>query len=79
VAEVLRASRKALRAKDIAEALPGVGYVSRSKHLLTTIGSLLSRRPEFRRVARGKYRLQRRGSGKERGTKGKPKPRKRRA
>jgi len=59
VAEVLGGSRKGLRAKDIAEALPGVGYISRSKNLLTTIGSLLSRRPEFQRVARGKYKLRR--------------------
>jgi len=60
IAEVLGASRKAMRAKDIAAALPGVGYTSKTKSLLTMIGAALSRTPEFHRVARGKYRLLRR-------------------
>ncbi len=58
--EILAGARKALGAKDIAGALGGVGYVSKSKNLLTMIGSVLSSTPEFYRVARGKYRLQRR-------------------
>ena len=60
VAEVLGATRKALGPKEIAEALPVVGYVSRSKNLVTMVGQVLSGNPEFRRVARGKYRLDRR-------------------
>ena len=60
IAEILGVVRKPLGAKDIAEALPGVGYVSRSKNLLTMITSTLSRMTLFRRVARGKYRLVRR-------------------
>lgn len=58
--EILAGTRKALGAKDVAAALGSVGYVSKSKNLLTMIGSVLSSNPEFRRVARGKYRLQRR-------------------
>jgi hypothetical protein len=60
IAEIFGGGRKPLGAKDIAEALPGVGYVSRSKNLLTMITSTLSRTALFRRVARGKYRLVRR-------------------
>ncbi len=60
IVEVLGADRKALRAKEIAAALPGVGYSSKSKSLLTMIGAALSKTPEFGRVARGKYRLLRR-------------------
>ena len=57
--EILGATRKALGAKDIIAALPTVGYQSASKNLMTMVGSLLSRTPEFRRVSRGKYRLRR--------------------
>ena len=60
IAEIFGGGRKPLGAKDIAEALPGVGYLSRSKNLLTMITSTLSRTSLFRRVARGKYRLVRR-------------------
>jgi len=60
VGEILAGTRKAVGAKQIAEALSSVGYVSKSKNLLTMIGSVLSRTAEFRRVSRGKYRLQRR-------------------
>lgn len=58
--EILAGTRKALGARDIAGALGRVGYVSKSKNLMTMIGSVLSSTPEFYRVARGKYRLQRR-------------------
>ena len=64
VAEVLGGTRKALGPKQIAEALPGVGYVSESKNLSVMVGQVLSAGHEFRRVARGKYRLDRRGSRK---------------
>jgi hypothetical protein len=60
IAEILGDSGKPLGAKDVAEALPRVGYASRSKNLLTMITTTLSRTPMFRRVARGKYRLVRR-------------------
>lgn len=60
IAAILGTGRKPLGAKDIAAALPGVGYLSRSKNLLTMITSTLSRAPLFRRVARGKYRVVRR-------------------
>lgn len=60
IAEILGAVSKPLGAKDIADALPGVGYLSQSKNLLTMITSTLSRATAFRRVARGKYRLVRR-------------------
>jgi hypothetical protein len=60
IAAILGTGRKPLGAKDIAEALPGVGYLSRSKNLLTMITSTLSRTSLFRRVARGQYRLVRR-------------------
>ena len=60
ITEVLGADRKALRAKEIAAVLPSVGYTSKSKNLLTMIGAALSKTPEFKRVARGKYRLLRR-------------------
>ena len=60
VMEILGATRKALGAKEVAEALPSVGYISQSKNLTTMVQGVLSRNPEFRRVARGKYRLQRR-------------------
>jgi len=61
VAEVLGATRKALGPKQIAEALPNVGYVSESKNLSVMVAQVLSAGHEFRRVARGKYRLDRRG------------------
>ncbi len=64
VAEVLGASRKALGPKQIAGALPAVGYVSKSKNVAVIVGQVLSRSPELRRVARGKYRLRPRGAGK---------------
>ena len=64
VAEVLAGTRKALGLKQIAEALPAVGYVSGSKSLPVMVGQVLSAGHEFRRVARGKYRLDRRGSRK---------------
>jgi DNA-binding transcriptional MerR regulator len=64
VAEVLGETRRALGPKQIAEALPGVGYVSESKNLSVMVGQGLFASPEFRRVARGKYRLHRRGSRK---------------
>jgi len=60
VAEVLGGTRKALGPKEIAKALPGVGYVSESKNLSVMVGQVLSAGHEFRRVARGKYRLDRR-------------------
>ena len=60
VAAVLAATREPLAPKDIARRLPDVGYVSRSKSLPVMVGQLLSGLSEFRRVARGKYRLQRR-------------------
>jgi hypothetical protein len=60
VGEVLGGTRKALGPKQIAEALPNVGYVSESKNLSVMVGQVLSGSPEFRRVARGKYRLDRR-------------------
>ena len=60
VAEVLGGTRKALGPKQIAEALPDVGYVSESKNLSVMVGQVLSAGHEFRRVARGKYRLDRR-------------------
>ena len=60
IAEILGESRKALGAKDVAEGLSGVGYASKSKSLMTMIGATLSKAPEFRRVARGRYRLLRR-------------------
>ena len=63
VAEVLGATRKALRPKQIAEALPNVGYLSKSKSLSVMVGQVLSGSPEFRRVGRGKYRLDRRRLG----------------
>ncbi|MHC4984368.1 MAG: hypothetical protein ACYTF6_14525 [Planctomycetota bacterium] len=75
VAEILDGSRKPLGAKDIAAALPGAGYVSKSQNLLTMIGSVLSRTPEFRRVSRGKYRLQRRRGRKPGAAKGRAKAR----
>lgn len=59
VAEVLGGTRKALGPKEIAEALPGVGYTSRSKNVAVIVGQVLGR-PEFRRVARGKYKVDRR-------------------
>jgi len=59
VAEVLGGTRKALGPKQIAEALPAVGYVSESKSLPVMVGQVLSAGHEFRRVARGKYRLSR--------------------
>ena len=59
VAEVLAGTRKALGPKQIAEALPSVGYVSESKNLSVMVGQVLSAGHEFRRVARGKYRLDR--------------------
>lgn len=65
VAEVLGATRKALGPKEIAEALPGVGYTSKSKNLSVMVGQALFGSPEFRRVARGKYKVdQRRLRGK---------------
>ena len=60
VAEVLGGTRRALGPKEIAEALPGVGYTSKSKSLRVMVGIVLSGSSEFRRVARGKYRLRRR-------------------
>jgi len=60
VAEVLGGTRRALGPKQIAEALPAVGYVSQSKNLTTMVGQVLSAGHEFRRVAPGKYRLDRR-------------------
>jgi plasmid replication initiation protein len=60
VGEVLGGTRKALGPKQIAEALPNVGYVSESKSLPVMVGQVLSAGHEFRRVARGKYRLDRR-------------------
>jgi len=59
VAAVLAGTREALGPKDIAGRLPDVGYVSRSKSLPVMVGQLLSGLSEFRRVARGKYRLSR--------------------
>jgi hypothetical protein len=59
VGQVLAGTRKALGPKDIAEALPSVGYVSSAKNLATMVGQVLSGSDEFRRVSRGKYRLQR--------------------
>ena len=63
VAEVLGATRKALGPKEIAEGLTAVGYVSKSKSLSVMVGQVLSGSPEFRRVARGNYRLDRRRLG----------------
>jgi hypothetical protein len=60
VGEVLGVTRKALGLKQIAEALPNVGYVSQAKNLTTMVGQVLAAGHEFRRVARGKYRLDRR-------------------
>jgi hypothetical protein len=60
VAAVLAGTREALGPKDIAGRLPDVGYVSRSKSLPVMVEQLLSALSEFRRVARGKYLLQRR-------------------
>lgn len=60
VAEVLGATRKALGPKEIAEGLAAVGYVSKSKNLSVMVGQVLSGSPEFRRVGRGNYRLDRR-------------------
>ena len=60
VAEVLGGARKALGPKEIAEALPGVGHVSKSKSLSVMVGQVLFGGPEFRRVARGKYKVDRR-------------------
>jgi hypothetical protein len=60
VAEVLGETRKALGPKQIAEALPNVGYISGSKNLSVMVGQVLVAGHEFRRVARGKYRLDRR-------------------
>ena len=59
VAAVLAGTREALGPKDIARRLPDVGYVSRSKSLPVMVGQMLSGLSEFRRVARGKYRLSR--------------------
>jgi len=72
--EILAGTRKALGAKDIAAGLGRVGYVSKSKNLLTMIGSVLSSTPEFYRVARGKYRLQRRRGRPPKAAKTKRKP-----
>jgi len=60
VAEVLGGTREALGPKEIAEALPAVGYTSKSKNVAVIVGQVLSRSPEFRRVARGKYKVDRR-------------------
>jgi hypothetical protein len=59
VAAVLARRREALGPKDIAQRLPDVGYASRSRSLPVMVGQLLSGLSEFRRVARGKYRLSR--------------------
>ena len=59
VAAVLAGTREAMGPKDIAGRLPDVGYVSRRKSLPVMVGQLLSGLSEFRRVARGKYRLSR--------------------
>ena len=74
IAAILGGGRKPLGAKDIAEALPGVGYLSRSKNLLTMITSTLTRAPLFRRVARGKYRIVRRRGRPPGRAKGEAKP-----
>jgi len=57
---ILGSTRKALGAQELAEALSSVGYSSTSKNLTTMIGNVLSKEPEFRRVSRGKYRLDKR-------------------
>jgi hypothetical protein len=60
VAEVLGGTREALGPKQIAKALPGVGYVSESKNLSVMVGQVLAAGHEFRRVGRGEYKLDRR-------------------
>ena len=57
IAEILGKSGKAMRAAEIAEQLPKVGYKSTSKNLKALVSFSLPKTKEFRRVRKGLYAL----------------------
>ena len=67
VVEVLARSGKAMRAREIAEQLPGVGYTSRSKDLKNLVSSQIGQMKGLKRVRTGLYALEKQPPPEEQG------------
>ena len=59
---VLAKSKKSMRASEVAAAVVKAGFKTTNKSFNSTVGQMLSRRPQFKRTGTGLYTLAKKGS-----------------